>query len=110
MTISRDQILSYIANASLFGNLGFFVGTGLSKALTDGEAPSFDGLLKSVGCDLGLAFNFDDLRNVTGKSYPRIAQEMVNILANRDYGNEEQELALEKAHAKFKRTICRECN
>lgn len=110
MVISRDQILSYIANASLFGNLGLFVGTGLSKALTNGEARSFDELLKKVGHDLDLGFNFNDLSNVTGKSFPRIAQEMVDRIAIRDYADEEQELALKKATIEFKRAICRECN
>jgi hypothetical protein len=110
MTISRGQILSYIANASLLGNLGFFVGTGLSKALTDGEAPSFKELLTRVGHDLDLGFDFDDLSNLIGKSFPRIAQEMVARVASRYYVHEDREAALRKAAAKFKHSICRECN
>ena len=110
MTISRNKILSYIANASLFGTLGLFVGTGLSKSLTDGEAPSFKELLTNVGRDLDLGFDFDDLGNLIGKSFPRIAQEMVDRIASRDYEDDAQDEALRKATGKFKRSICRECN
>lgn len=101
---SRDELLSIVANAALFGSLGLFVGTGLSRDLTGGEARSFKDLLVSVCRRLSIDFDFNNIESVSGKSYPQVAEEMAQILA-RERGCSHSEATLH-----LKREICRICD
>lgn len=78
---TRDEVLNLIAQAHLFGHLGLFVGTGFSKALTMGNAPNFEQLLRNAAARQNLKFNFDDANSVRGLSYPQIAAKLVDELA-----------------------------
>jgi hypothetical protein len=104
---SREEILDRIANATLFGHLGLFVGTGFSKALTKGFAPSFEQLLQQVAIGLGLPFNFDDINTVRGASYPQIAARLVDLLMQ-IYSITFPTRAL--AHKMLKQEVARRCN
>lgn len=104
----RENLLERVANAALFGSLGLFVGSGFSKALTNGNAPSFKELLEQVCADLGIVWDFDDPDRVRGRSYPSLAQEMcaqmydaAEVRWNRN--------AIEFAASKFKRAVAFRC-
>lgn len=109
MKWTRDKLLLEISNAALFGSFGLFVGTGFSKDMTDDEAPSFDELLKEICKDLKIKFNLNDIKAVKGKSYPRIAQEVVSLIRTADK-KKGLSLSLEQAEGKLKRTICKVCD
>ncbi|MFY0522790.1 SIR2 family protein [Archangium gephyra] len=100
---SRKRILRRIADASLFGHLGMFVGTGFSMALTDGVAPNFEKLLRRAAEDLELEFDFDDPKAVRGLSYPQLATRLVAELT-------ESKSNRAKAMRALKRKIASICN
>ena len=110
MPLTRHAVLSEIANASLFGSFGLFVGTGFSKALTDGNAPSFKELLQQVGHDLELSFDLDDVANLLGKSYPKIALEMAKRLIGEDAQSGDTQQSMQKALLVFKNAVCKNCD
>jgi hypothetical protein len=98
---SRKQVLRRIADATLFGHLGLFVGTGFSMALTNQKAPNFGQLLRAVATQLGLSFNFDDPDELRGRDYPSIAAQLVKLLAqqtSRSRKSAERLLRREIAH------------
>jgi hypothetical protein len=100
--LTRKRVLQYIADASLFGQLGLFVGAGFSMALTNQKAPSFGELLQRVAERLELDFDFDDLDNFRGRDFPRIAAQLVDLL-------EKGASSRKSAEVKFKREIAKIC-
>lgn len=102
MELSREYVFEQISNAALFGSLGFFIGTGFSKALTDGKAPSFQELLEEVCDALNIGYDFNNPANLRGKSYPRIAQELL--------GKIRRESSSGIAKLLLKRSICKACD
>lgn len=109
MSLTRQDVLSEIANAALFGSFGLFVGTGFSKALTNGLAPSFKELLSLVALDLELQVNLDDPANL-GKSYPRVALEMAKSLVGEDIKSGNAQQSLQKGLVVLKTAVCNNCN
>ncbi len=109
MKWTRDKLLLEISNAALFGSFGLFVGTGFSKDMTNDEAPSFDELLKAICKELKIKFNLNDIKAVKGKSYPRIAQEIVSLIKVADK-KKSLNLSHEQAEGKLKRAICKICD
>jgi len=106
MELSRERLLIEVANAALFGSLGLFVGTGFSKAVTEGTAPSFRELLQEVCRDLDIHFDFDDPESLRGKSYSRIAEEIVTRI--KESGT--QRISTRRAEVKLKRAVCKACD
>jgi SIR2-like protein len=97
------RLLNRIADSALFGSLGLFVGTGLSKDLTGGDAPSFVQVLKGSARKLGLKFDFKSPK-FAGHSYPSIAEQIVQAYQKKN------KLSRVVAEASVKREICRQCN
>lgn len=106
MKLTRNAIFEEIANAALFGSLGLFVGTGFSKSIADHTSPSFHELLSEVCYDLKIDFDFDDPELLRGKSYPRIAQEIVNHIQE----NSSSKISMRRAQLKLKRSVCNACD
>lgn len=106
MRLTREHVLEQISNAALFGSLGFFIGSGFSKALTDGNAPSFQELIQGVCSDRKITFDFDNPNNLRGKSYPRIAQELVEKIRR----NSKHEISTGIAKLILKRSISKVCD
>lgn len=102
-SLSTHAILNRIADAALFGSLGLFAGTGLSKDLTLGETPSFLEVLERVVAALGLDYSVKDPENA-GVSFPGIAERIV--LAHK----EKSGLPLEVAEIEIKKAVCLQCN
>jgi len=102
MELSREYVFEQISNAALFGSLGFFIGTGFSKALKDGKAPIFQELLEEVCDALNIGYDFNNPANLRGKSYPIIAQELL--------GKIRRESSSGIAKLLLKRSICKACD
>ena len=72
--LSREEILTFIAKAASFGNLGVFIGAGFSKAVLNDEfddiALSWGSLLRLSAEKLGIDY---DAIEKEGVSYPAIA-------------------------------------
>ena len=72
---TRDEVLNFLATSASYGNLGLFIGAGLSKAVLnesseDEIALSWGGLLQGVAKKMDV--NYDSLNQI-GTSYPEIA-------------------------------------
>ncbi len=106
--LTRESVLDDIADACLFGNLGLFVGSGFSKALTGGRAPSFPELLERVSVELGLSDEYQQLQAEPGHSFPIIAQALCEALAFKSDGVATAK-TLPGAIERFKRAIAEEC-
>jgi hypothetical protein len=106
MELSREYVFEQISNAALFGSLGFFIGTGFSKALTDGKAPSFQELLEEVCGALNIDYDFNNPANLRGKSYPRIAQELVEKIRRKS----KHKISIGIAKLILKRSISKVCD
>jgi hypothetical protein len=96
----RASLLSYLAHASVYGNLGLFIGSGFSKAVVN-EPPiesalSWRPLLEKAAEDLGL-----DAQGLlrSGMSFPSWASTIVRALSGK------MKISLEEATAKFKGQI-----
>lgn len=77
--LSREQVFHKISTSSVYGNLGFFVGAGFSKAFViDAEGSpipfSWGELLKRVSTEMKICST--TLFEEEGKSYPEIASEI----------------------------------
>jgi len=88
---SRNDVVGTIVRSSLSGNLGLFVGTGFSKAATDGGAPTFHELLSKLVKQLGLDSDINSEEQYRFKSYPQIAttllEEYVDSSVSQDRAN-----------------------
>lgn len=108
--MDREQLLQKLAQSSFDGELGLFVGTGVSIALTADSfirvAPTFDELLRRCSEELDLDFPDD-----VGESYPQIASGLVRQLADRDFGSKRNPHASRKeASLRFKEVVARLCH
>ncbi len=74
---SRSEVIDIIAASAIRGRLGLFVGTGFSKALTNGLALTFRELLIELVKELELGVNIDNDKQFRHKSHPQIASEIV---------------------------------
>mgnify|MGYP002641682035 CR=1 FL=1 len=87
-TPSRKDVLRLLAESSIFGNLGLFVGAGLSKAVapSDGVAGalSWGELLESAAEKLGLNWS-DHIK--PGLSYPEIASALCRSYSQKETVN-----------------------
>jgi hypothetical protein len=77
-----DEALNFLARASIYGNLGLFVGTGFSMAVMEkdyGPVPlSWGSLIEAAASALGT--NFGSIHQA-GRSYPEIATAVCAELA-----------------------------
>ncbi len=68
---TRDEVLEFLASSAVYGNLGAFIGAGLSKAVLNDDfeeiALSWGELLEQVADELGI--EYEDIAK-EGKSYP----------------------------------------
>lgn len=76
--LTREDVVKHIANAAYVGNLGFFVGTGFSKAVSAG-ALSFDELISQLAERLGFSICGERYRR---KSCPQIVSELISEYSN----------------------------
>jgi hypothetical protein len=80
---TRDELLEFLSRASIFGNLGLFVGTGFSMAVMDrdfGPVPlSWGALIESAATSLEI--DYAKIHQV-GRSYPEIATAVCVALAD----------------------------
>lgn len=81
---SREQVIHYISESSIYGNLCLFIGAGFSKELVGNEALSWGQLLEKAAEQLGTKFDFSDKRLI-GTGYPEIASLMCRKYAD-DHG------------------------
>ena len=96
---NRKEAYAYIAESSIYGNLGLFIGAGVPKALINEDrdiALSWGELLEKCArrlkIDLGLV-------RTEGNSYPQIASDVVKTIAKQD------NIAIDQATALLKETI-----
>ena len=73
MVDTREDVIKLLARASLEGYLGLFVGTGFSKAVTNGLAPNFKQLLVELMQRLSIKGDIDNDLEFRHRSYPQIA-------------------------------------
>lgn len=108
MELNREIVLGHLAQASLYGNLGLFVGSGLSKALTENtryKAPNFKELLDNVRQELAIDdVCFDNTDYIRGKSFPKIAQEIIEFHA------EKKDITFTEALKEVKSLISKKCD
>lgn len=99
MPPTREELRGLLSRAALRGQLGLFVGTGLSIDATDGDALSFEGLLESVASTLGLSHDFNDAV-FARRSYPQIASRLLQLHCERNTD-------AVRAEQQFRETIAR---
>src|SRR6202035_461519 len=79
---TREEALEFLARASIYGNLGLFVGTGFSMALMArdyGPVPlSWGALIEAAAHSLGVDFS---KIYQSGRSYPEIATAVCDEVA-----------------------------
>lgn len=76
-----QELIDSLAQAALDGRLGLLIGTGFSKALTDGQktrAPSWRELLEQVASNAGI-----EITHEVGQSFPQIASTLANAWSAR---------------------------
>lgn len=108
---AREDVLKLLARASVQGRLGLLVGTGFSIALTKGadtRAPNWEELLAGACRELGL--EMPPSESVYGKSFPRIASQLIDQLAEREDADVSEEEAALRAVWKFKSSIAKLCH
>lgn len=72
----RSQVISLLARSAHQGNLGLFLGTGFSIAVTKGKAPTWRTLLQRIADDHGDGDPFIEVNNI-GLSMAEIASRMI---------------------------------
>jgi hypothetical protein len=97
-SMSRGNVITLLASASLEGRLGLFVGTGFSMAATRHRAPAFVELLKKLADAFELEGDFTK-EQFTLKSPPQIASVLLAALSAR-VGS------LQKAEQLFRNKVC----
>ncbi len=82
---NRNDVLDIIISSSLYGNLGLFIGAGVSKTvLTDIDsslALSWKQLIEKIAQQLQL--DYDSITK-EGKSYPEIATQLCQQLSEKE--------------------------
>lgn len=104
MSIStRDAALEIAANASLTGYLGFFVGSGFSRAATSGQAPTFRQLMEMLVPRLDLDADILGREEYRFRSFPQVASNLLDAFAKVCQ-------PAEKAGESFRQAIADICN
>lgn len=84
--ISREEALSLISASSIYGNLGLFIGAGMSMAILNDEwtevALSWKQLIYK--CAEEFQVNLKQDINTEGLSYPEIASEIAKFISNKE--------------------------
>jgi hypothetical protein len=79
-TLTRDNVLGFLASSASYGNLGLFIGAGFSKAvLSDSSgciALSWGALLEKAALKMGV--DYHSIKKM-GVSYPEIASEICTV-------------------------------
>lgn len=82
-TMSRTEALKLISKASIYGNLGLFIGAGMSMAILNDEwhevALSWKQLIFKCADEFGI--NLKDEIKTDGLSYPEIASEIAKLIS-----------------------------
>jgi hypothetical protein len=81
--MTKEEAFRFISEASIYGNLGLFVGAGFSKAVLIDEAPivlSWGELLAEVRNCFGIEESNIDM---VGKSYPEQFSDLVNKISEK---------------------------
>jgi SIR2-like domain len=74
---SRDELLATLSESSLAGYLGLFVGSGFSKAATEGLAPTFRQLLDQLVGRLRIEADLENDPEFRFKSFPQVASALL---------------------------------
>jgi len=84
-TLKREEILATIAKSSIYGNLGLFVGAGMSKAILNDDfeyiALSWGELIEKCAKSFDIALV--DL-DIEGLSYPDISSSLAKAIAQKE--------------------------
>jgi hypothetical protein len=84
--ISREDALRVISSSAVYGNLGLFIGTGMSMAILNDDwnhvALSWKQLIHRCAEEMGI--DFKEKINLEGFSYPEIATEIAKTIATKD--------------------------
>lgn len=96
----EETMYRRIGEASIYGNLGLFIGSGLSMALLNSHgdeiAVDWGTLLTKCAKEFGIAFK--NLHKL-GDSYPQIAENLIKRIARR------KEVTIDEATTQLKQTI-----
>jgi hypothetical protein len=79
--VTREEVTTLLANAAAAGQLGLFVGSGFSIALTSGQqdcAPTWRTLLEMAAKDLQISM--PEPNEIYGRSFPQIASHLVDLM------------------------------
>lgn len=83
--LTRESVIDFIINSRLYGNLGFFIGSGFSKAVVNTGAGNialnWRELLETTATEFGI--KLEDLIE-DGKDYPSVATDLCQEISNRD--------------------------
>jgi hypothetical protein len=99
--ISRDEALLLISKSSIYGNLGLFIGAGMSMAILNDEwtevALSWKQLISKCADELQVNL-FEDIKT-DGLSYPEIASEIAKFISTKE--SIEYKIAVKKLKEKI---------
>lgn len=99
--MQRRDVIDLLAQASLSGYLGLFVGSGFSRAATGGRALDFAGLVQEIIDHLGLDIDIEHDPAFRHRSYPQICSHLVQKYGEIDPSN---------TALKFREAIAHVCN
>tara|TARA_R110002012_G_scaffold99170_2_gene237083 strand:+ start:509 stop:1876 length:1368 start_codon:yes stop_codon:yes gene_type:complete len=104
--ISREDALKLISKSSIYGNLGLFIGAGMSMAILNTEwnkvALSWKELIFKCAEEFNISLKNDI--NTEGLSYPEIATEIAKLIAlNKDIS---YKLAIKELKEKISEITC----
>ncbi len=104
--ITREQALKKISQSSIYGNLGLFIGAGMSMAILNDEwnriALSWKELIYKCAEEFKINLNKDI--NTEGYSYPEIASEIAKLISKNE--DVEYNLAIKKLKDKIANLTC----
>lgn len=101
-TISKEDAINLISKSSVYGNLGLFIGAGMSMAILNDEGTEVGLSWKQLIYKCAEEFNINLKEDIPieGFSYPEIASEIAKRIAVND------EITYELAIKKLKEKIC----
>lgn len=99
--VSINQAFGYISESSIYGNLGLFIGAGMSKAIINTTSNTIALSWKELiyKCAEGFDINITTDINTDGLSYPEIASEIVKLISKNE------NVTIEEATIKLKNEI-----
>ena len=85
--ITRQEALKLISKSSIYGNLGLFIGAGMSMAVLNSEWSKIALSWKELIYECAKEFDIDikSQINTEGLSYPEIATEVAKLIAKSDH-------------------------